>query len=444
MKKHSIRNSAGTLTAGAHINHILASSPAVLYSFEARGDYAPTLISENVREVFGYEPSEYLEDRNFVLDRIHPDDAARVGGDLGGDLSRLFKEGYLTNEYRFRRKDGHYCWVNDESRVIYDDAGKRIEVVGSWSDISARKAAEEALSEQTKCLRLLKKSAVAANEASVVEDAMQVCLDEVCALTGWPVGHLYLLAADGSGELVTSKRWHLDNPREFKTFRQVTEETRFAPGIGLPGRVLQSGEPAWISDVTKDPNYPRAKLAKNIGVKAAFCFPVLVGSKVAAVLEFYTPEAVEPNEQLLEVMAQVGTQLGQVIGRKAAEAAVAAAHARLNHILAFSPAVLYSFQATGNNDHTFISENVREVFGYEPSEYLEDLKFVPDRIHPDDAARLGGDLSHLFEEGHLVNEYRFRRKDGSYCWVSDELKVIYDDAGKPVEVVGPTTRYGGF
>ncbi|MCH8872831.1 GAF domain-containing protein, partial [candidate division KSB1 bacterium] len=185
--------------------------------------------------------------------------------------------------------------------------------------------AEAALREQTEFVRLLEKIAVAANEALVVEDAMQVCLDEVCALTGWPVGHLYVLAADGTGELVTAKRWHLDNPRKFKTFQQVTEKTRFAPGIGLPGRVLQSGKPAWISDVTKDPNYPRAKLAKDIGVKAAFCFPVLVGTKVAAVLEFYTPEAVEPNDQLLEVMAQVGTQLGRVIERKAAEAAVAEA-----------------------------------------------------------------------------------------------------------------------
>ena len=124
-----------------------------------------------------------------------------------------------------------------------------------------RKEAEEAVAAAHARIQLLKKIAVAANEASVVEDAMQVCLDEVCALTGWPVGHLYLLAADGTGELVTTKRWHLDKPGKYKTFQQVTEKTRFAPGIGLPGRVLQSGEPAWISDVTKDPNYPRAKLA---------------------------------------------------------------------------------------------------------------------------------------------------------------------------------------
>jgi len=114
---------------------------------------------------------------------------------------------------------------------------------------------------------------------------------------------------------------------------------------------------------------------------------------------------------------------------KQAEAAIAAAHARINHVLVSSPAVLYSFEAAGTNNPTFVSENLRDVFGYEPSEYLQDRKFVPNRIHPDDAARIRRDLSRLFKEGYLINEYRFRRKDGSYCWVSDQLKVIYE-AGK--------------
>jgi len=298
------------------------------------------------------------------------------------------------------------------------------------------KEAEEAIAAAHARMQLLKKIAVAANEASAIEDALQICLDEVCSLTGWPVGHAYMLAAGDVGMLIPTKLWHLDQPRKFKIFKKVTEETRFTTGIGLPGRVLSSGKPAWIIDVTKDTNFPRAKYAENIGVKAAFCFPVLVGNKVAAVLEFFTPETVEPDEQLLEVMANVGTQLGRVIERIQAEEAIASANARINHVLASSPAVLYSFEATGNYAPTFISENVQEVFGYEPREYLEDRNFVPDRIHPDDAARIGSDLSHLFKEGHLINEYRFRHKDGNYRWVSDELRVNYDDAGKPVEIFG--------
>ncbi|MCK5431751.1 MAG: PAS domain-containing protein, partial [Gammaproteobacteria bacterium] len=305
----------------ARFNHILSSSPAVLYSFEAKGDNNPTFVSENIRDVFGYEPSDYLEDRNFMPARIHPEDTT----DIERGFSRLFKEGQLVNEYRFRHKDGSYRWVSDELRVIYNETGKPVEIVGSWSDIDKRKEAETALSKQTKYVKLLEKIAVAANEASVIEDALQICLDEVCDLTGWPVGHVYMLASDDANVLITTKLWHLDKPTEFKIFKKVTEETRFASGIGLPGRVLSSGIPEWVIDVTKDTNFPRAKQAENIGVKAAFCFPVWVGNKVAAVLEFYTPKMVEPDKQLLEVMANVGTQLGRVIERKQAEGSLALA-----------------------------------------------------------------------------------------------------------------------
>ncbi|MFQ5992973.1 MAG: PAS domain S-box protein, partial [Nitrospiraceae bacterium] len=179
--------------------------------------------------------------------------------------------------------------------AIRQENGKYL-FTGIVRDISERKQAEKALQEQTAYVRLLQKIAVAANEASVVVEAMQVCLDEVCTLTEWPVGHAYVLAANGTGELVTTELWHLDHPERFETFRKVTEATRFAPGVGLPGRVLASGKPAWIIDVTKDPNFPRARLAEDIGVKTGFGFPVLIGTEVVAVLEFFSAEAVEPDE----------------------------------------------------------------------------------------------------------------------------------------------------
>ncbi len=108
---------------------------------------------------------------------------------------------------------------------------------------------------------------------------------------------------------------------------------------------------------------------------------------------------------------------------------------RLTYLLAASPAIIYSFE-TKNYLPTFISENIKKIFGYEPSEYLEDPRFMPSHIHPDDIRRIDKEWSHLFKEGHHVIEYRFRRKDGTYCWVNDELRMICDKDGEPVEIVG--------
>ena len=147
------------------------------------------------------------------------------------------------------------------------------------------------------------------------DEALQQCLDIVCEYVGWPVGHLYVEASDGSGELAPTTLWHLDHPEEFRVFRAVTERTRFAPGIGLPGRVLSSGEAAWIPDVQDDPNFPRSKLAKDIGVHGAFGFPIKIGSQTVAVLEFFSASSAELDEHVLRIMQVVGTQVGRILER---------------------------------------------------------------------------------------------------------------------------------
>ncbi len=163
--------------------------------------------------------------------------------------------------------------------------------------------------------RVLNAVATAANTVARPEAALQVAIDQVCRLTGWPVGHVYVPASDGTPDLEPTSLWCLEDPARFEVFREVTERTRFAPGRGLPGRVLSSGQPAWIVDVTRDSNFPRARLATNLGVRGAFAFPVLVDDDVVAVLEFFSSRAKAPDKRFLELMAQVGVQLGTAIER---------------------------------------------------------------------------------------------------------------------------------
>lgn len=125
--------------ARERLSTLLETVPAVIYSFKARDDFAPTFISENIKRVFGYPPDEYLENADFWRHRVYPTDLNAVEAEQG----KLFKTGRHMTEYRFRKSDGSYCWVSDEQSLIKDADGHPVEVVGSWSDVTARKIAEQ-------------------------------------------------------------------------------------------------------------------------------------------------------------------------------------------------------------------------------------------------------------------------------------------------------------
>jgi PAS domain S-box-containing protein len=109
---------------------------------------------------------------------------------------------------------------------------------------------------------------------------------------------------------------------------------------------------------------------------------------------------------------------------------------RLTALISNSPAILYRCAASGDYGATFISDNVHDYFGHSPEAFTQDAGFWANCLHPDDAARVFAELASLFERGHHSHEYRFRHQDGTYRWVRDDLKLLRDAAGDPIEIVG--------
>ena len=184
------------------------------------------------------------------------------------------------------------------------------------------------LYERQRELALFNTIADAANGAPSIQAAIQVTLNEICAYTGWPVGHAFWVG-DEPDLLVSAKIWHLDEPQKFSAFREITESTRLRRGEGLPGRVLESHQPLWIPDVSQDSNFPRAKNSVSIGVRAAFAFPVLAGTHVVAVLEFFSADEIEQQETWLEIATQAGIQLGRIFERRRATSELEKVHLKL-------------------------------------------------------------------------------------------------------------------
>ncbi len=105
-------------------------------------------------------------------------------------------------------------------------------------------------------------------------------------------------------------------------------------------------------------------------------------------------------------------------------------------LLTGSPTMIYTARAAGDFGATSITENITSQLGYLPSEFLQYASFWVDHIHPDDRERTLSGLGKLFERGSFSHEYRFEHKDGSYRWMHDQLQLLLDDQGEPVEIVG--------
>ncbi|MBW2173679.1 MAG: PAS domain S-box protein, partial [Deltaproteobacteria bacterium] len=125
--------------------------------------------------------------------------------------------------------------------------------------------------------------------------------------------------------------------------------------------------------------------------------------------------------------------------RKQTEEKLLATKSLLEHMLKVGPGVIYSCETSGDFAATFVSENVNGQFGYEPWEFTDDPQFWAGHIHPEDRQRILADLSGLFEKGHHSHEYRFQHKDGKYRWMFDELTLVRDSKGNPLEIVGHWT-----
>ena len=163
-------------------------------------------------------------------------------------------------------------------------------------------------------MNLLKGVATAANEADSIHEGFQTAIDSICAYTGWTVGHAYIFSEEKQ-KLVSLDVWHLHDAERYAPFKHVSETTELANHEGFLGEVFADSTPMWVLDVADSSIYTRKKIAAEVGLKAAFGFPVFIGRKAVAVIEFYSPIAQIPDETFLSIMGNIGKQLGQTIER---------------------------------------------------------------------------------------------------------------------------------
>jgi signal transduction histidine kinase len=265
----------------------------------------------------------------------------------------------------------------------HDELEQRVEerTQSLTEEIQERRMIEAQLLDRTELLQLVSLVTIIANKVELSNDSLEICLEKICAYTGWQVGHVYTVSPTDPDKLVPSDIWYLEGHNRFSSFREITEKTEFRKGVGLPGRVLANGKPEWIEDVTKDDNFPRAKQGKDIGVRAGIGMPIKIGGTVVAVMEFFSAKPVKLDELFLQSLEQIGTQIGRIHERaeanknllEAKDKAETANRAKSDFLSSMSHELRTPLNAIIGFSESLKREIFGSVGGDKNREYLDDI-----------------------------------------------------------------------
>lgn len=253
------------------------------------------------------------------LKLVHPEDQEAIFKAYGSafDEKREFEF-----EYRLRHRDGAYRWVRDRGLPRHDAQNQVTGYIGSAWDLSDQKQAIDAAYKATRQTRLEHIVAVIANSATTLREALQSSLDVICQILEFPGGHALLIYDDEPELAKPAHIVYLKDTKRFAKLIEISAQLTWPTDSGAPGEVLRTGKPVIhdpISDYSDPKLYPRAAAAMEAGLSAAIHFPVLVGNKVEAILEFASDRPVASDQELLATLTAACERLSRFFERRRAQ-----------------------------------------------------------------------------------------------------------------------------
>ncbi len=199
-----------------------------------------------------------------------------------------------------------------------------------------------------------------------LQDAALGILRPVCRALDWDFGGFWRLHKTNQYlELVGC--W-TEDPIKFQKFKQVSYESSFRKGQGLPGRVWSNKHPMWIPDIMEDSNFQRGTIASEVGLRAGFGIPIENQGKIMGVLEFFNHSPQTPDEGFLDVLSQITLQFGQFLQRMTTQKQLIHLNSQLELILNSAGEGIYGVDSSENV--SFFNAAASNMLGYAPSDII--------------------------------------------------------------------------
>ncbi|MBW4582259.1 MAG: PAS domain S-box protein [Tildeniella nuda ZEHNDER 1965/U140] len=315
-------------------------------------------------------------------DITHPDDLEAdldyVNQLLAGDIPTY------QLEKRYFHKQRHIVWVLLNASLVRDEQGNPLHFIAQIQDITTRKQIEAALQENEARYRAIVEDQTELICRFLPDSTILFANDAYCRYFGL---HLDEVIGKSYQPVIFADD-------QEKVVQLVSSMNRDHPTVMIENRVILNGQLRWT--------------------------------------QWSNRMIFNEHGDFIEYQA-VGRDVTEL---KRVELERQAVSDRLNFLLNYSPVVIFSSKPDGDYGATFISENIQDVLGYDASAFLADSHFWANHLHPDDVERVFDGLANLFVDDFYTHEYRLRRSDGIYCWLLAQLRLIRDQAGRPLEILG--------
>ena len=263
-------------------------------------------------------------------------------------------------------------------------------------------------------------------EADGISEGLTATIRTVCGTQHWDCGRFFRIDEE-AGVLRFAEFWSKPGP-QFDLYIERSRNVTYAPGVGLIGVVWQTGEPLWVADVARDPRASRKVIANEAGMHGAFVFPVISGGKIIGVLGFNSREIREPDENLLQAIHVIGSQIGQFVQRKRADEVLRESEERFRSLTELSSD--WYWEQDENFRFTMVSDNLLRSIGDAPGSIIGKTRWeLPtlDMTEADWAAHRT-----LLESHQPFRDLQWHRLDqsGKVHIASVSGKPIFDSDGR--------------
>lgn len=197
-------------------------------------------------------------------------------------------------------------------------------------------------------------------EAATPLEAAPRILKAICDSLEWDVGAIWDVNSEANVLRCVSV-WH-QPVMQAPEFEAITMRSTFPPGVGLPGRVWATAETLWIGDLAQETNFPRVDAASNEGLRSGFGFPVLLGSEVIGVLEFFKRQQSNADPDLLQLMSLMGARIGQLLVHKQSEQSVRESETRFRTLAETASDAIITIDE--KSTIIYVNQAAEQIFGH--------------------------------------------------------------------------------